>query len=326
MEKKEEKTTVKEVPVQSSNALSQIIIIIVKIILCFVLIGSISTAIGLIIASIILFVLATANLLFLWIGLILVSGAIFSTQLSVILIKFLANKDLHLIPNVIVLLISIVLAILSSAMTVVAVANIKFINNNSCFNMTNKEIKIDYEENLVIESIGIGSHSKYNYIVDETVEDNKIIISREIEPKYFELETKESTNDKLPVIQVDQKFKDNFKELFDFFVENLKKNKVYTLRDYSKEPLVIKAKKETINKLVENVKKLYLVEETKTDNEITISIKKDKVYFKNGVKGRYNAITDTIEYDVDNYSCKKEIENTKYGDRIIYTCSYTEDD
>ena len=53
-----------------------------------------------------------------------------------------------------------------------------------------------------------------------------------------------------------------------------------------------------------------------------IEICENKVHFKNGLKGQYNAIDDSIKYDNENYSCIKELEKTEYGDRIIYTCDY----
>ena len=73
-------------------------------------------------------------------------------------------------------------------------------------------------------------------------------------------------------------------------------------------------------------KKLYLIEEERQDNEINVIVHDDKVYFANGLEGKYNAIDDTITYDVEDYSCKKEIESTKYGERIIYTCDYKEEE
>ena len=67
---------------------------------------------------------------------------------------------------------------------------------------------------------------------------------------------------------------------------------------------------------------LYLVEEHKDGDIINITIKDDKVHFIYGLNGEYNAINDTIKYDVEDYTCKKEIEVTNYGEKINYTCDY----
>ena len=61
-------------------------------------------------------------------------------------------------------------------------------------------------------------------------------------------------------------------------------------------------------------------------NIINITLKDDKVHFKYGLNGEYYAINDTIEYTESNYTCKKEIEVTKYGERINYTCNYEEEE
>ena len=55
------------------------------------------------------------------------------------------------------------------------------------------------------------------------------------------------------------------------------------------------------------------------------SWKRDKVYFKNSLMGEYNAKDDSIHYDVDNYACKREVEVTPNGERIIYTCNFIEE-
>ena len=129
--------------------------------------------------------------------------------------------------------------------------------------------------------------------------------------------------DNMPVLKIAQNDNGDFKIFYNLFVKNLKKNKIYTFGSYGEDPLVIKANENTINKLIENQKKLWLVEEERKDNQINITSYYDKVYFPNGLEGKYNAIDDTITYYENEYSCKKEIESTKYGERIIYTCDYT---
>ena len=130
----------------------------------------------------------------------------------------------------------------------------------------------------------------------------------------------------MPVIYISERPKSDIQLFYDFYVNNLKKNKVYTLRDYYEDKLVIKANESTINKLLDNLKKLYLTEEKHNDNEIDVTTHQSKVYFKNGLRGKYNALDDTIEYSAEDYSCRKEIESTSYGDRLIYTCEYKDED
>ena len=60
------------------------------------------TALGLIIASVVLLTLVPANIIFLWISLMLLAGTVITIQICVLLIKFLANKKIHIIPHIIV--------------------------------------------------------------------------------------------------------------------------------------------------------------------------------------------------------------------------------
>ena len=182
----------------------------------------------------------------------------------------------------------------------------------------------DIWQQRLAKSWGLGTDNKFQYIIDNNIEDNKIIASREIDEKYYKLTTREDEMDKLPVIVVYENSVGTPKEIINLFIDNLKKNKLVTFNGLGNDPLVIRANENTINKLTYNLKLLYLVEEERIDNTINITIKDDKVHFIYGLKGEYNALDDSITYDVENYSCKKEIEVTKYGDKINYTCVYAE--
>ena len=210
-------------------------------------------------------------------------------------------------------------------MSALNIKNIDFINDNSVFNLKTKELSLEYIDDLVIESNGVGVANKYKYVIDNNMSDNVISVSREIDSKYFKLETISTSMDSLPVIKVQEDFYHDFGLYYKFFINNLKKNKIYTLANYGNDPLVIKANETTINKLIDNLKKLYLIEENVGDGEIDITVVQDKVYFKNSLMGEYNAKDDSIHYDVDNYACKREVEVTPNGERIIYTCNFIEE-
>ena len=158
------------------------------------------------------------------------------------------------------------------------------------------------------------------------MEDNKIIASREIDEKYYKLTTREDEMDKLPVIVVYENSVGTPKEIINLFIDNLKKNKLVTFNGLGNDPLVIRANENTINKLTYNLKLLYLVEEERIDNTINITIRDDKVHFIHGLNGEYNALEDSIKYNESNYTCIKEIEVTKYGERLNYKCDYIEEE
>lgn len=320
---KEEKVTVKnERPFEFLGFLSKIVIIFIKFITFWILVGSISTTVGLVVGMVISLAHISVNIIFLWIALILLAITVVAIQISILLISFIFNKKFKVLPNLIVFISSIVILGVSIGMLTLSIRDIKVIEDNSIFNLKTKEINVDYEENLVIDSNGLGLSNKYKYIIDNNMEENKIIVSREIDSRYFKLTSHNTKMDKMPVLMLEEESKNDFKLYYELFINNLKENKIYTFENYGNDPVVIRANENTIRKLIENQKKLYLVEEKEENNEISITVRQEKVFFEQGLEGEYNALEDTIEYDVENYSCKKTLETTKYGERIIYTCDY----
>ena len=93
---------------------------------------------------------------------------------------------------------------LGIALTALSFKNIEFVDDNSIFNLETKEISFLHKDNLVVNSNGIGLDKNYKYVIDNNIEENKIIVSREIDPKYFKLDSHETTMDNMPVINVSE--------------------------------------------------------------------------------------------------------------------------
>jgi len=313
-----------EKPYAFLTTLSNIVIIFIKFIATMILIGICSVTIGFVITTVVMLAFIPTNLVFLWMAFIFGAASAISILAIIIIICFIFNKKMSVKAPLITFISSIVVFGTGIGMGIVSIENIDFIDDNSAFNLQVNNIEIEYKDNLVIEDNGVGTNTSYKYIIDNSLSDNQIIVSKEVDNNFFTLDTVESEMDKLPVISVVENSKD-IKVLFEFFIKNLKDNKVYTFNEYGTDPLVIKANETTINNLINNLKKLYLVEEENNGNEIIINVQNSKVHFKNGLRGEYNGLDDTIEYYEDDYSCKKEIEATPYGERFIYICNEKED-
>ena len=306
------------------GVLSKIVMFFIKFIAFCILLGFVSTVIGLVVASCISFYYIFTNIIFLWIFLGLLSSTVISIQITILLIKFIFNLKVNFKIHLVVFISSLVVFGLGIALTALSFKNIEFVDDNSIFNLETKEISILYKDNLVIDSNGLGLNKKFKYIIDNNIEENNIIVSREIDSRYFKLDSHETIMDNMPVIKVTEFEDGSFKVFYNLFINNLKKNKIYTFNSYGNDPLVIKANENTINKLIENQKKLYLVEESRNENEIDVVIHDDKVFFPNGIDGKYNALDDSLIYEEENYSCVKSIEVTNYGEKFIYDCNYNE--
>lgn len=309
------------------EVLAKIVIVFIKFMACWVIIGTIFAAIGLIITTVISLTYIPTNIVFLWIFLLSLAAAIVSIQIIILLIKFIFNKKVNVPLNLIIFISCLVISGISIGLMALSIRNIEVIDDNSFLNLEEKVIELHYKDNLVIETTGVGpEHQKYKYIIDNSLENNKILLSRQIDETYFHISTYETKMDELPVIKVNEYSNHNIKTYYDLYIKYLKKNKVVSFNNYGNDPLVIKANEDTINKLISNLKLLYLVDEKRENNEINILIKDFKVYFRGNIGVEYNALDDTIKYESDDYSCKKEMEVTEYGERIIYTCDYKEEE
>ena len=324
--KSENKITRDEKPFEFLGSLSKIVIIFIKFIAFFILMGTIATTIGLVIGDVLVISLIFTHIMFLWITLLLIAATIVSIQVIILLISFIFNRKIKITRHIIIFISCVIISGVSVGLLALTIKDIEVVDSNKIFNLETKEISIDYKDDLVIESNGLGLSSHYKYIIDNNMENNKIVVSREIDPKYFELYTYDSTMDQLPVIKVEENSKNDLKTFYNLFVNNIKQNKIFTFNEYGNDPLVIKANEETINHLIENLEKLYLIEKNVDGNEINIITHLEKVYFENGLDGEYNAIDDSIKYDAEDYSCTKKIEKTEFGDRIVYTCDYAVED
>ena len=322
----ENKVTRNEKPFEFLGSLSKIIIIFIKFIAFFILLGTVGTAIGLVIGDVLAISLVFTHTIFLWITLLLVAATIVSIQVIILLISFIFDRKIKITRHIIIFISCVIISGISVGLLALTIKDIEVVDSNKIFNLEAKEISIDYKNDLVIESNGLGLSSHYKYIIDNNMENNKITVSREIDPKYFELHTYNTTMDQLPVIKVEENSKNDLKTLYNLFINNIKQNKVFTFNEYGNDPLVIKANEETVNHLIENLEKLYLLEKNINGNEINIITHLDRVYFENGLEGEYNANDDSIKYDVEDYICTKKIEKTEFGDRIVYTCDYAVED
>ena len=315
-----------EKPFEFLEVLAKIVIVFIKILAAWIILWTTFTTIGLVVASVVLLPFVPTNLLFVWILLLLLAATTVSIQIIVLLIKFIFNRKVNAPLNIIIFLSCVVLSGISIGLTALQIRNIEFIEDDSIFNYVEKTIDVDYKENLAIKSIGVDSGDQYKYIIDNSLEDNKIIISKQIDEKYFEMNEAEMNMDNLPVILIDETGKRDPKVYIELLLNQLKKNKIVTFQGYGNNPLIIKANETTTNKLINNLKLLYLVKEERDNDIINITIKEDKVYFKQGLNGDYYAIDDSIKNTPENYTCKKEIVVTEYGERIVYTCGYGEEE
>ena len=315
------------------NVLANILIWIFKICIAWILIGF---TIGIIIQIVLAIITATlipTHILFLGIFLSLLGTATINIELVTSGICFIGNKKVNIKIFIVVFIVSIILCGIGISETILAIKNINIIEDtdNYYMNLEEQSLNLTYEEDLVIIKEDNFSYNTYEYIIDNTKNNDEIEVTTLIDPRYIKLEIDNYQTihmDQMKEVQIRESFNGNFKAIFNLIKKDLKKNQIHIQTDNSIENQIttIKANEETINHLIINLKKLYLVDEQNEDNKITIEIKDDKVYFPYGIDGYYDAREDNIHINnTDNYECIRSITETEWGDKIIYSCHNKEE-
>lgn len=310
-----------EEPFAFLGILSKIIIYFIKFITgCFVL-SSICMLILLLIAIVTSTYLIPSNMLFTGTTLFLLSSIIITTQIILLLIYFIINKKVNIKLNLIVFIISLFMLGIGLGISILSLKNIKVEENP---NLEATEVELLYSDNLVISSYN--RDITYIYEVDDTIEDNKIIVSKKIDSNISSISKSHiNIEDNMKVIHIYEDFNHDYNNLIREIKDGLKNNTIRNFTDSNE--LTIKGNTTTINNLINNQKKLFLVKEEINDNKTIINIISDRVEFRGYYDDDiiFDASSGELIIEDEDYQCNKTIKNTMYGDKLVFDCSKRND-
>ena len=128
-------------------------------------------------------------------------------------------------------------------------------------------------------------------------------------------------NDNMPTTYFYEEFNGDISAAVKLVENDLKKNQIHVNYSTGTVDVVnIYANSETINKVIENTKKLYLISVVEEDGYYKVTFNDDRVYIEAGNGITYNAITDTVLGNEDG-RCKVTYSDTEYGTKTYITCS-----
>ena len=313
----------KEKPFAFLGVFTKVIMFFLKALVFLIALHIIFVTILLLIGSVISVSLLPSNVLFLGSSLAIISSIVLLLLVLLLCFCFILNKEVPVKAFLITLVVSIIVCGIGLGISTISLRNIEIVDNKD---LKEESMKVDYKDDQVIKSYDL---NKYSYVIDNNLEDNMIIVKSNISYKIKKITVKDTTEDKINVSNISSEFTVSNKEYTKILLNDLKKNKIKkSMFNTEIDNLTIVGNQNTINKLITNLEKLYLIEKESKDNTIKVTIHESKVHFPNGFKGEYNAITDELIYDStveDNYKCNKTINNTKYGDKIIIDCGTKED-
>ncbi len=311
------------------KGLSKFFILCIKFVVVLFLLGVVATTVSFTIGTVISLSLIAINKIFVGSSLALIGGTTISILLLSIGIHFLFDKKINFPVHIIIFLVSLLLCGVGVGVSVLSMKDFQIIDEPITTDLEEKTITTDYIDDLVIINAS-GRSDQYKYVIDNNIGENQIEIHKMVYSKTETISSYINQNDRMNLLHVYSDFNGNVRNLFHTFVEDLKKSQIrsnYGTTFDSGEVLIIKANEETIQKLLENTKKLYLISIEDNGEEKIVTIHDDKVYFPYGIHGYYDARYDQLFLeDEEDYNCIRSISITDWGEKIIFSCKYNEED
>lgn len=308
------------------SVLSKIIIMFVKIFIFFLGLFFAFTLLMLAIMLVVSVYFNLSNIAFIGSTLSLLSLIIINIIILILIIGFIFNKKYNYKILLITFLISILTTGIGIGIFFLGVKDFKVVDNmNDILNLTTYDKEIDYKDNMFVinnEGINVIDYSnKINYEIDNSLEDGKIKISGTYDDKYIKMDMYKSIEYKMNIINVYYHQQSSFTILSD--VINDLKNNIIRNYDFNYFDLKVTANENIINKLMDNLSKLYNYDYSKKDNTYEIYNLQYKIEDDTGDMCRYNASINKL--DCGSYNDKCYVKKTNIGDREYINISCDDD-
>lgn len=306
------------------SVLSKIIICFVKFVvgcigLCFVI-----SLIAFTICLVICIPFSKYTLIFIGADISLIGTIIINILILLLIINFIFNRKNNIKIMIITAIISIITIGLGIGISFISLKDIQ-IKDSPAINkyLTLHEEKLNYEDNMLITT---DYAYDYEYIIDNSIATDTIIIDAKFNDKLNKMNIHKLHTYEMADYNFYFTTRINFKEMYKIITNDLKNN---TFRDYSylyDKNIKIIASKTTIDKLINNLSKVYIFNKDEIDNGYKISNIEDKINSIEDECGAiYDARTNTLTSPSSQCICKKESIQTEKGTAIEYSCTYNED-
>ena len=284
---------------------------------CFVF--SLVCLIALVVVSI---SLSKFSLMFIGIDIGLLGIIVINILILLMMINYVINKKSNLKLMSYVFLGSLITIGVGCGLGLIGVAGFKFIDSmEGISEPITKEVELDVKENMVIDTYDTDG---YTITIDDTMDDKTIKVIGSLDQKYFsKVNVWADKEYGMNVYSVHNSTKLDFDVLIDLIYDDLE-NKI--IRSYYVEDGTIEVvcNSKVARMLLDNAKKIYLVDETKTDTGYKIGHYRQKIYLNYNCEMEYDARTG--EYSYDNACvCEKENRMSPDGEIVDFDCYYKVD-
>ena len=187
---------------------------------------------------------------------------------------------------------------------------------NDMLEVSVQEEELSFVNNMII----IDDYPRtYEYIIDNNLNDEEIIIQNEFDPRFYKLIYYDEVQNGMNLFRFHLSTRININEVFKLVMNDLKNN---IIRDYSfyleGTDIKIVANHETVNKLINNFSKVYNYKKDNTDNGfILYDISKKIRNINSECYGEYNVLTKGFNTIDESCSC---FFGKNSSDLIEYSC------
>ena len=312
------------------GVLSNIIMIFIKFVVACIGLSFVASLVTLVSIFVISLCLIGSNMLFVGSSLSLLALCALHILIIILIIYFIFNKKVNVKAMVITFISSLIVFGLGIGLFAYSLKNIDIIQNDKS-NYVLDKINVEYKDNLVIKNSY--DYREIHFVTDNSKTENELVVEGLVLKDVGKLNKEYHNNDNMPEVRIHERFKGNIKTEINRFFKDLKNNKIYINNSLGKDSYItVYGNENTINKIIEDTKKLYLIQYEEKDDYKLVKIMDDRVYIYNdyydedleyyGIK--YNALNDTITGDTKKL-CKREYEETPYGNKMIIRCNEVDD-
>ncbi len=330
IDKVNHKEKVQNVVIRDSNdepfaflsSLSKVVIWFIKFWAWLFNFGAICVLFSFIVVFVILVPFSFNSMLFMGINVAVLAAAALTLLLIILLFQFIFDKKVNVKLTIILFVSCVVFGAIGSGIGVLGLKDIEVKDISASDSLVKYEEKIYYSDNLYI------GHYGYDvlYVADETIASGDIFVSTNYDERLFKVNSHYSREDGMRGYTLHAYSNLNFKNIYDIYIKNLKNNIIV---DYESEfdVITVKANQETIDKLMNNLSKIYLYESNSTADGIVTSNYEYKVEIDGyECSSNYDALSDTMKISSPYCKCERRTIDTYKGTKIIYNCGSTEED
>ncbi len=299
------------------SVLSRIIIIFIKIMLIFFMVGLLISLLIFVVLFIVSISLIPTHAIFIGSTIALISSILINIILLLMVINFIFDKKSNYKIMLIIFISSVIMCGVGIGISTISLKNIEIKEGNA--KTTTKEETIKYDDDMYFTNDYYLDNIEY--IIDNNLKnDVKVIIKYDNRFCSYFLNSTNTYN--LKEINIEPYSNTNVFKVYKEVTKDLKNNIIRDYKNIDEFNMIVVSSKENIDKMIDNTKKIYFVDITNTENGYSLSNFENRIAIYGECYIEYDAKTNKPMTNVKGCTCNTEYAKTERGDAINYSCNY----